>query len=218
MKIQDIFMNNKRYSIYEVELDGDTYFPADQNLLDKYTLIIGKEIEEEIDKILFDSLKHLFSRRALEYHYIRLHTVLEMERYLKKVWYESYKDYYSKDLKRNFNLRNLSVEAGQVVVQDMINSDLLNDEEFASEFVDSRKRNKPRGKFMLVKELMQKGVDKNLAKKVVDDVIVDETELVEELLLKRYGKEKIKPEEQKIIGYLKRKGFAWSSISKFIEE
>ncbi len=218
MVIQDIFMNNKRYSIYEVELDGDAYFPADQNLIDKYTLIIGKDIEEELNKIIFDSLKHLFSRRALEYHYIRLHTLWEMEKYLKKVWYESYRDHYSKDLIRNFNLNDLIFEVSRIVLKDMVDSELLNDEEFAREFVDSRRRSKPRGKFLLVKELMQKGVDKNLAKKVVDDMIIDESEMVEELLTKRYGKSEVKPDDRKIIRYLKGKGFSWDSISRFIEE
>jgi SOS response regulatory protein OraA/RecX len=84
-------------------------------------------------------------------------------------------------------------------------------------FVESRIKNKPRGKFVLVSELISKGVDKEIAKNVTDELIEDEYDILKKTYYKKYKDYKLDLGDTKKLSYLQRKGFSYDLIKKFAQ-
>jgi regulatory protein len=94
---------------------------------------------------------------------------------------------------------------------------LLSDRRFAEDWVDSRMRFKPRGRGLLVMELLSKGVDKGLAERVVEEKLdgTDEAETAFQLLenrRERFIRENSIDTKRKIYDYLRYRGYAMDDI------
>jgi len=83
-------------------------------------------------------------------------------------------------------------------------------------FVESRIKNKPRGKNILLGELISKGVSRDTAQKVLGEMLEDEYSILVATYRKRFKEESISFDDRKKIDFLRRKGFNWDLIESFI--
>lgn len=101
--------------------------------------------------------------------------------------------------------------------------DLLNDERFARLWVCSRLNFNPRSSWLIGQELGQKGVEKELIDRVIEEEILPgrEKSMALDLARKRwryYKKDEPFSARRKIISYLARRGFSLDLIKQVIEE
>ncbi len=114
---------------------------------------------------------------------------------------------------------------------------LLNDEATAAAFIRDRLRHRPRGKARLSSELRLKGLDANIAYRVINDVFEDEgtddlslARQVAEGWLRRQNRDVVKAladtnrsqsrekVHRRLYGYLTRRGFRGDALRAAIEE
>jgi len=213
MKVTKLSSQKKDSSRVNMYIDGRFFCGLSLDSVAKFNVYDGKEIgEEELQEILFDELKTRFYQRALSYVSKRLKTEFQLRRYLKTlsfkkkgVWYD---DVDKDQLQKIFN----------EVIDQLNDYGYIDDEEFAEQFVLSRIKNRPRGKFVLVSELISKGVDKEIARQKVDELVEDEYEVLKRTYNKKFKEEKITIKDRKKIDFLQRKGFSWDLIQKLIKD
>lgn len=188
--------NKKRVNIY---LDGKFAFGLDADNFLKAGLKVGQKLtEKQVDDLVFknefqkllDKTLRLISRRPRSEKEIR--------------------DY----LKRKKSLPRL-IEA---VVKKLKQLKQIDDSAFAFWWIEQRSTFRPRGKFGLTMELRQKGVDKEIIEKVVNEE-VNELPLAKKIAKKKFKVYKNLPREefyQKMSAYLARRGFSWETIKKVV--
>ena len=193
-------------------IDQEFFCGLSLDAVSKFNIYDGKELDPvELENILFEELKARFSQRALSYISRAIKTEFQLRRYLRTLsikkkgsWYQ---DIDKEQLETIFN----------EVVEKLNEYGYINDEEFAEQFVLSRIKNKPKGKIILVSELMSKGVNKEIARKKVDELVEDEFEVLKRTYKKKFKEEHITIRDRKKIDFLKRKGFSWDLIEKLIK-
>ncbi|MEE8356722.1 MAG: RecX family transcriptional regulator, partial [Anaerolineales bacterium] len=88
---------------------------------------------------------------------------------------------------------------------------LVNDRDFAQQWIDNRNRFHPRGKRALSSELYRKGIPNQIIEETLNDL--DETELAYKFARKKVDKLKTLDKsnfQKKMYGYLSRRGFDYS--------
>lgn len=213
MKVTQLSSQKKNPSRVNLYVDGEFFCGLSLDAIAKFGIFQGREIEEdELEEILMDELKSRFSQRAISYISRGIKTESQMKRYLKTLsikkkgsWFVDIRD---DQLQRIFD----------EVISKLKEYGYLDDEEFASQFISSRIKNKPRGKGVLVSELMSKGVNKDLAERKVDELVEDEYDVLRRVYEKKYQGDKITIRDNKKIDFLKRKGFDWDLIKRLIED
>lgn len=78
--------------------------------------------------------------------------------------------------------------------------DFINDAKFAKEFVESRSKNKPKGKKALMIELARKGIK-------IENIEIDEKELATKAISRKSFKNK-----EQMQRFLYSRGFSWETI------
>ena len=126
-------------------------------------------------------------------------------------------------------LKQKGYEEGVIgqVVEKLRRLELLNDAQFAAQWVEARARaggSRPMGRQRLRTELFQKGVGKDMVTEAVAQ-ISDEDELV---LARAAAKKKVRQvpadpnalraERQKLMGFLQRRGFGWETVKAITRE
>ncbi len=206
-KIEQQKRNVSRFNLY---IDDQFLVGISSNTLTKFNLYKGKELDEKtLQQILFQELKQRFLDRAIKYLSRAPKTTFQLKRYLGDLQYKKKGDWYDEVADIDFE------KIFDEIVEHLKDINLLDDENYATLFVESRIKNKPRGKFVLVSELIGKGVDKEIAKKVCDELIEDEYDILKKTYFKRYKNEKLDMKDRKKISYLQRKGFSYDLIKKF---
>jgi len=213
MKVTQLSSQKKDPSRVNLYIDENFFCGLSLDAVAKFGIYQGREIEEEeLEKILVDELKNRFAQRAMSYISRAIKTESQMIRYLKTLsikkkgtWYKDIKD---EQLQEIFD----------EIITKLKEYGYLDDEEFAFQFISSRIKNKPRGKRVLVSELMSKGVNRDLAEKKVDELVGDEYDVLRRVYEKKYKGEKITIRDNKKIDFLKRKGFDWDLIKQLIED
>jgi len=99
----------------------------------------------------------------------------------------------------------------------------INDEEYARRRVEYILTSSPRGRTQLLRELRQRGIDKELAERVVDEKLsqVDEYKLAKEAAerkLPSYHHLERKVARRRLYAYLKRRTFSHDVVMKVLEE
>lgn len=85
-------------------------------------------------------------------------------------------------------------------IQKLKDLDFINDAKFAQEFIESRSKNKPKGKKALTIELARKGIR-------IENIEIDEKELATKALEKKSFKSK-----EHMQRFLYSRGFSWDTI------
>lgn len=183
---------------YKVFIDGQFAFALYKGELSRYHIADGSEIDENVYQILYkDNVKRAKLRA--------MHLLSDMGR-------------------TESQLRTKLLQGGypQKIVDEAItyvkSFGYINDREYARNFVESRKEKKSRKEIYAA--LCQKGLDSELIKKALNECYAGEDSLqaIKALLRKKGyhpGNADLK-ENQKIIGYLVRKGFQYEDIRKVV--
>ena len=211
MKVTKLSSQKKDSSRVNIYIDEEFFCGISLDSVAKFNLYVGAELDEaELAKILKNELLNRFFQRAMSYISRSVKTEFQLRRYLKdlsikkkNVWYnEIEKD----ELEKIFN----------EIISKLTKYGYVDDRVFAEQFVLSRIKNKPRGKMVLISELMSKGVSKDIATEKVDELVEDEYDMLRKIYEKKFGSEKISSRDRKKIDFLLRKGFSWDLIERFI--
>jgi len=97
-------------------------------------------------------------------------------------------------------------------IKRFIDKDLLNDQEFASWWVDQRTTHRPKGNIALKSELLQKGIDRD----IINANLLDSKK--EQKLAKKLISSKKITNKKKAYQYLRARGFSSTSIFPAIDE
>jgi SOS response regulatory protein OraA/RecX len=95
----------------------------------------------------------------------------------------------------------------------------LDDTQFAKDFIESRNEFRPKGKFMLKRELKNKGLHPDLAERVVENTEIDEEANAIKALKKKIRqleKESPRKQKEKAMRFLASRGFNIQAIYKAI--
>lgn len=177
--------------------------------LAKELLYEGLNIDEEtLDRITFEELRNRFFNRVLEYISKNPKTEFQIYKYLKDLRFKKRNIWYKEDLQIDWD----NIFEG--IVSRLKELRLINDEEYARMFVQSRLRNRPRGKGILVSELISKGVNREIAQMVCDEEVDDEYDVLRRVFKKKFKGKKFDRKDTKMISFLMRKGFSWDLIEK----
>lgn len=193
--------NPRRFNIY---LDGAFAFGADEDLVVEHRLIIGKILESSIvEKLLFEAEVGKLMERMYGLFNIRKRSEREVRDYVKNV-----------SFKRKVKGREeISSAAIEFLIEKLKQKQMLSDIEFASSWVEARRRSKKLGKIALKQELFQKGIDRDIIEEILSQT---KTEDEESLAIQALEKRHIKKE--KIYGFLARKGFDTDVIKSVVEK
>lgn len=197
-KITDLKPQKNDSSRLNVYLDGEFGFGIARVIAP--WLKVGAELDQaKIDQLVELDAREKAYQRALHYLSYRVRSEHEVQLNLEK--YEIPPDVIEDTLER---LRGKS---------------LVNDHQFASQWVENRAAFHPRGKRALSSELRQKGV----SPKIIDDVLenVDEYQLAEKVMEKKINRAKNldwNGFRKKMYGYLSRRGFHFSICNQIVQE
>ena len=213
MKITDLQSQKRDSSRVNVYIDEEFFCGASVDTIVKFQIYVGKIItQDEIDLFLRFELENKFLNRSLTYLSRSPKTESQIRQYLKNLAYKKKGSWYT-DISID-ELENIF----EKIVSKLKTYKYLDDKIFAEMFVRDRVRMKPRGKQVLLMELISKGVDKEIATEVIDTLVIDEYEVLKKVYYKKYKDEKLMKEDRKKIDFLMRKGFNWDLIEKYIKD
>lgn len=191
--------NKKRVNIY---LDEKFAFGLDLEVYMKRGLKVEQVLtEEQISSIIKEGEFQTTYDKMLRYATIRPRSEKEFNYWLKK--HKVHKSIHEELFNR---LKHL---------------DLLDDEKFASWWIEQRQNFRPKSKRVLVQELRMKGIDRDVINKVLKNSSIDELKVAKDLVnKKKYKWEKFDGFEKrkKTYGYLAQKGFSSEVIREIISD
>jgi regulatory protein len=211
MKITALESQRKDPTRVSVFVDGLFYCGVSVNNIAKYAIYTGKEVDEKtLEDMKFSELVERFFNRAASFLERSPKTEKQVRQYLRELaykkkgqWFEQLDD-------------DVQGKIKEMVIGKLFEYKYLDDERYAEVFVSSRLRNKPRGKDVLLMELISKGVPKDIATKVLNKMVEDEYELLKQAYEKKFKDEKMTMDDRKKIDFLRRKGFKWDLIEQYI--
>ncbi|MFS1516148.1 recombination regulator RecX [Bacillus sp. SCS-151] len=196
--------NSERYNVYLDRGKGEEYaFSVDQDVLIKYNLTKGKEIDElDVGEIQFaDDVKKAHNV-ALRYLSYRIRSIKEIDDYLKK--------------------NEVPEQIIQEVVHKLQEANYVDDEKFALSYVQTQIKTSIKGPDKIKRELNEKGISAKYAEKAMNtyttELQIQHAMKHAEKISKQSAKFSILNIKQKIEQTLVRKGFSWDIIQIVIEE
>ncbi len=188
-----------RFNIY---LDGQFAFGADEDLVVEQRLIVGKVLDEKmIEQLLFEAEIGKLMERMYRLFNIRQRSEKEVRDYFR--------------IKGKEQVSDLVIE---LVIKKLKQKRMLNDEEFARSWVEAR--SKLKGIQVIKSELYKKGI----SKEIIDTVITlesDQEQVAEKLLQKRlprWIKLPLVKQRKKAYEFLLRRGFQYDQVRDVIEK
>lgn len=135
----------------------------------------------------------------------------------------TYRPYSRYEVEQKLRKKEYAEEVIAISLDDLERVGLINDLEFANAWIYSRMRHRPRGRWLLERELRQKGVsDKNIAKAMSDfDEEYDEFQIAHRLAEKRMRRyQQIDPMKarRRVFSFLKRRGFSYEVIRSVFDD
>lgn len=205
----------KRFNIF---LDGQFAFGADEDLVVEYRLVSEKIIDPVLlQKLLFEAEVGKLMERMYRLFEIRSRSEKEVRDYLKKLSFQ----------RKVKGEEEISEPATKLLINKLIQKQLLSDENFAKAWVEARRRSKKKGKLALKQELFQKGI----AKEIIEEVLsyssegessnVNEEQLAEQALEKKWRIWKnlsFLIKKKKVYEFLIRRGFEYEVVKNVIEK
>jgi len=191
---------NKKY--VNVYLDGKYEFGIDLENLYKFGIKVEREFtDEEIDEIKQAANSNKTLNKLLNFATIRPRSYKEITDW--------------------FYRQKVTESIWEELINKLEKLQLLDDEKFASWWINQRLEFKPRAKQALKYELRGKGISSKVIDKAIADANIDEFKLANRLaqkklrLLSRYDEE---TKQKKLVNFLKSKGFNWGIIKEILEE
>ena len=188
-----------RRSIY---IDGDFSVGVSSEVVLTLGLYVGQEVgEQELEAVAYREDRRKAINSAINLLSYRDRTIGEIGKRLKS-------KSYPEDL------------IGEVI-EELTRLELVDDKKFSKDWVESRGKFKPKSRSALVAELRNKGVDKELAERAVEN-IDDEGEFKMAKSVAENAARKTSKEGDALVRYLSgvlaRRGFNWEIIRRVLEE
>lgn len=133
--------------------------------------------------------------------------------------YLSFRPRSRKEVENYLQKKKVSDRVVQLVISKLEETGFIDDQKFAQWFVEQRSRFNPRGKQVLVYELLTKGINRVLVDEAVS--MVDESALIERLVARKRDRLKNLPARERrlrVLRYLQSRGFTWNQVKGVIDE
>lgn len=188
----------RRKGLSALYIDGEFAMKLDTQTLLENRFDVGRDIDdEELHEIIALSNE----RRAKE----------------KALWLISYRDHSKKELADKIK-RTCDEDSAQKAVERLEELGLVNDREFARRYAEQLIFSKHMSKRGASYELSRKGIDKELAQEILEDIDVDESEEIMAVLKKKYRNLYDEKTRRRAVATLQRLGYGWDSIRSAIED
>jgi len=207
---------SSRISVY---LEGDFAFGLYRDLASKARLKVGTRLKTaDIDALVQADLVERFFDSACRILSHRPHSTHEIKSRLERKIYK-FKPKVRMELWDSLDIAWPNIV--QAVLDKLADYDYLNDEEFAKWWVDQRRySNKPKGDYLIRRELLLRGVEIGL----IDRLLLTDTSPSEHSralaaarkVLYKYQNLPSREAHRKLSGYLRRQGFGWEVIREVI--
>ncbi|MBS9334914.1 recombination regulator RecX [Fructobacillus sp. M1-13] len=191
----------KRAGRYNLELDGRFAFGISENVLAKFGLMKGRELnKEEIERIKKADLVDQGLKVALNYLSPALRTQKQVEDRLK-----------SKDIKE---------EVIDQVIDRLVDQQLVDDATYAKAYVNTKQVFSPKGPRAIAMDLKKAGVSENLIEDALteyseEDQLEVATKLAEKIA-RTHKRDSTRIRQQKTAQSLAQKGFSFDIASQAI--
>ena len=188
----------RKKSMSALYIDGEFVMNLDSRTLIENRFDVGREID---DDDLYEIIKLSNERRAKE----------------KALWMISYRDHSKKELKDKIR-RTCDEDSAQKAVERMEELGLINDENYARRYAQQLLFTKHMSKNGAFQSLVQKGIDKELASRILDDITVDSRKHIRAVIDKKYKNINDEKIRRRASAALQRLGYRWDEIRSVFEE
>lgn len=193
--------NEDRVSVF---LDGDFAFGIHQDLVVKHGLTVGQTLTpEKRQEIEWDET--YVQAKQTAFHYL------------------AHKPRTEQEVRRKLRRDDVPSSIEDDVVQRLYELDYLDDNAYAQDYARNRFANKKYGPVRIRRELEERGIDRHVAERVVDDLFAekDARAAAREHAEKRWPRlsdEDPRRRKQKMYRYLRRRGFTTDTIYSLLDE
>ncbi len=203
-QITDIQVQKNHPSRYSIFLDGKFFCGVDKEIVAKFQLKMGMDVDdEELKKLAYED------------------EFLKVKKYVYRLLEQ--RMYTCKEIRDKLTDRKFSEEIIQEVIATFERYGYLNDRNYAGEWIRSRTRSNPKGKYILRQELLRKGVEAS----IIDDALSqDFDESKEEDMALELARRKVRlyknddpvAARRKLQGVLFRRGFNSEIVNSVIKQ
>ena len=190
----------KSFNRVNVYLDGKFGFGIDLDSFVKLNLRVEQELTEaEVGQVVKKAGFQKTYEKILKYSTLRPRSKKELTDWLKRK--KIHRSIYTKLFNR---LKRL---------------ELIDDYKFAQWWVSQRIQFRGKSTLEITQELHQKGIDRNIIKKILGESNINEDKIIVKLINKnkwRWSKYDKDLRKKKMRDYLMRRGFKWDAVKKFI--
>ncbi|MES2876522.1 MAG: RecX family transcriptional regulator [Patescibacteria group bacterium] len=207
MKITNVSVQIKNANRVSVAVDGKYRFSLDVFQLGELGVKVGNEYtEDELSEIETESQFGKLYSRALEYCLMRPHSAREVKDYL-----------WRKTRATKYKTRDGQIKDREGATQSnadrtftrLVERGYINDEKFARFWAENRNQTKGTSRRKLTAELRSKGIESIIIETVLAESERSDGDELRKMLLKKRRKY---DDDQKLIAYLARQGFAYDDI------
>ncbi|HET6746869.1 MAG TPA: RecX family transcriptional regulator [Candidatus Saccharimonadales bacterium] len=203
MKITAISAQVKDKNRVNIMVDGVYRFSLDIFQVGELGIRVGKEYtDEELSALETESIFGKLYSRTLQFCMMRLHSAKEIQDYLWKKTRDT-------RTKTGEVRKGVSAEVTSRVFARLTEKGYVNDELFARHWVENRHMSKGASARKLIAELRSKGIEQSIIEKVMRETTRDDSDELMKMIAKKRQKY---TDEQKLIQYLARQGFAFDDI------
>jgi len=200
-KIEQQLKNHSRYNIY---LDGKFAFGVYDDTLLKYQMRTNDKLTEEKIAEIKDFDEYNYGK-TVAYNFL------------------SYKPRSIREVKNKLTYKKISPSSVEKIIEHLKEYQFLNDETYAKMYLEQKIASKSMGKTMVQYKMIDKGIDKEMISKVLDENYPDEKQIeAGRKLMLKYFKKKQKTEDKyalkkKYYQYLLSRGFSYSIIEQILD-
>lgn len=198
-RITDIAKQKKRSDRYSIFVDGKYTFSLTDLDFSLSKLEVGQALSEvDVAQWQKQSVESKAMAKAYQYLSYRSRTVSELTQHLSQKGFED--------------------DATELVVERLSGLGLLDDRQFALNWIASRQTLKPSSRRKLELELRQKGVSKEVVEEVLADIAPEqEIEAIKQVAKKKLTQEKFQ-DQRKLLSFLLGQGFAYDQVKQALAE
>ncbi len=213
MRVTKIEYQKRDPNRVNIYIDEQFFCGISLDTLAKENLYEGLNVDEHtLERIVQTDLMSRFLTRVTEYLSHSPKTEFQVLRYLRNLKFKKKDIWFKQDINLEWDI------FFEEIVSKLKKYKYIDDENFARMFVQSRLRSKPRGKSVLIGELLSKGVSREIADTVCEQEVVDELDILRNSFEKRYRGRVFDIKDQKMVNFLLRKGFSWDLIEQYSKD
>lgn len=209
MKITSVELQAKNKNRVNVHVDGTYRFSLDVFQLGELGIKVGRDYSEaELVEIERESQFGKLYSRALVWAFTRPHSERETRDYLRRVSLPR--------RKKNGELTDATPpDIGERVLERLTQKGYVNDLRFTQFWIENRNLTKGVSRRKLNAELMSKGITSGMINEVLAESGRSEDDELRKVIAKKASHY---PDEQKLIAYLARQGFAYDDIKSALND